>query len=150
MLQYLGYQDLMLLSQHSPYRRRQIFNLSSLGGHPHNWIGIIKPLLESLETFTAEVSHINSQAWSASSNRQLSGDQTNSGQSGTVFICYVCSILFFKRSMSPLTSHDPNLCQIHRNNLISKSVLVKTLLKIFSILKNIVDPQLTRFFIPCS
>ncbi|XP_034039416.1 nucleoporin NDC1 isoform X2 [Thalassophryne amazonica] len=39
-LKFLALQDLALLSQHTPSRRREVFMLSQPGGHPHNWNAI--------------------------------------------------------------------------------------------------------------
>ncbi|XP_077981609.1 nucleoporin NDC1-like [Glandiceps talaboti] len=42
LVQYLGYLDLCILSEHSVKRRKQIFSLSEPGGHPHNWDSVCK------------------------------------------------------------------------------------------------------------
>ncbi|KAK2176429.1 hypothetical protein NP493_663g03001 [Ridgeia piscesae] len=62
LLQYLGFLDLYLLSRHSPQRRREIFSLSQLGGHPRNWNAIKQECLLSLNSFTDSVVSFNNKA----------------------------------------------------------------------------------------
>ncbi|KAI0223440.1 Nucleoporin NDC1 [Lamellibrachia satsuma] len=59
LLQYLGFLDLYLLSRYSPRRRKEIFSLSQLGGHPRNWNAIKQECLTSLNFFTEDVVRFN-------------------------------------------------------------------------------------------
>ncbi|XP_071508200.1 nucleoporin NDC1-like [Diadema antillarum] len=52
LVQHLAYQDLSLLAEHSPARRKQIFSLSQPGGHPHNWNRISTECLDLLASLT--------------------------------------------------------------------------------------------------
>ncbi|XP_051943725.1 nucleoporin NDC1 isoform X1 [Hippocampus zosterae] len=51
-LKFLALQDLALLSQHSPWRRGEVFSLSQPGGHPHNWNAISKECQSLLADLT--------------------------------------------------------------------------------------------------
>ncbi|XP_051867557.1 nucleoporin NDC1 [Pristis pectinata] len=54
-VKYLALQDLALLSQYSPCRRQEVFNLSQPGGHPHNWIAISGECLALLNDLTQKL-----------------------------------------------------------------------------------------------
>ncbi|XP_051027202.1 nucleoporin NDC1 isoform X2 [Acomys russatus] len=54
-IKYLALQDLMLLSQYSPSRRQEVFNLSQPGGHPHNWTAISRECLSLLNDMTQKL-----------------------------------------------------------------------------------------------
>ena len=75
-LQFQGYQDLYLLSKQSAPRRSELFTLSPLGGHPHNWSDISGKCLASLKEFSAQLQQLN--ATVIDSN----GIKTSNGTSG--------------------------------------------------------------------
>ncbi|XP_004699464.1 nucleoporin NDC1 [Echinops telfairi] len=54
-IKYLALQDLMLLSQYSPSRRKEVFSLSQPGGHPHNWTAISRECLNLLSDMTQKL-----------------------------------------------------------------------------------------------
>lgn len=80
LFQYHGYQDLCDLARYSPPRRREIFSLTHLGGHPQNWNSIASECLTLLKGLTMELAHFNAKTMAGGSLRQLSGDRTKPGQ----------------------------------------------------------------------
>ncbi|XP_784037.4 nucleoporin NDC1 [Strongylocentrotus purpuratus] len=63
LVKYLAYQDLSILAEHSPARRKQIFTLSQPGGHPHNWTRISSECLALIASLTDRL--IVHQEWAA-------------------------------------------------------------------------------------
>ncbi|XP_056388124.1 nucleoporin NDC1 isoform X2 [Hyla sarda] len=89
LLKYLAFQDLMLLSQYSPYRRQEVFSLSQPGGHPHNWTAISRECLGVLTNLTSRlVAHQEAAASNGRVRLSSSSSETrkSSSSSGTSFI----------------------------------------------------------------
>lgn len=88
-LKFLALQDLALLSQHSPVRRREVLSLSQPGGHPHNWNAISKECLSLLADLTQrlvayhDTVATNGRAKSLSSGSDRKTSSESSGTSGT-------------------------------------------------------------------
>ncbi|KAJ8866827.1 hypothetical protein PR048_032688 [Dryococelus australis] len=48
----LGYLDLRVLSETDSSRRNELFTLSHLGGHPHNWNAVVETTLKMVKDFS--------------------------------------------------------------------------------------------------
>ncbi|NXT22625.1 NDC1 protein, partial [Syrrhaptes paradoxus] len=79
-IKFLALQDLMLLSQYSPVRRREVFSLSQPGGHPNNWTAISRECLSLLSDLTQRL--ITQQEAAAANGRakQSAGELKGSPQ----------------------------------------------------------------------
>ena len=72
-LQFQGYQDLYLLSKQSAPRRSELFTLSPLGGHPHNWSDISGKCLASLKEFSAQLQQLNATMFDSNGMKTSNG-----------------------------------------------------------------------------
>ena len=70
--QYLGYQDFWLLSRHSPARRKELYSLTELGGHPYQWNTVSAICLATLQDFTRQVTEFNCHSLGGGPVTQLS------------------------------------------------------------------------------
>jgi len=76
LVQHHGFLDLSLLARHSCNRRKELFSLTQLGGHPQNWNSIASECITQLKAFTVELAHFNAKTMIEGPMRQHSGDKT--------------------------------------------------------------------------
>ncbi|XP_076832642.1 nucleoporin NDC1 isoform X2 [Brachyhypopomus gauderio] len=83
-MKFLALQDLALLAQYCPSRRREVFSLSQPGGHPHNWNAISKECLTLLGELTQRlVAHHDAVASNGRAKPPSVGSDARSVSSGS-------------------------------------------------------------------
>ncbi|KAL0966991.1 hypothetical protein UPYG_G00303160 [Umbra pygmaea] len=85
-LKYLSLQDLVLLSQHSPPRRLEVFTLSQPGGHPLTWTAVSRECLSLLTDLTERlVTHHDTVSSNGRAKSKSTGSNTTSTTSSESF-----------------------------------------------------------------
>ncbi|NWX39533.1 NDC1 protein, partial [Steatornis caripensis] len=103
-IKFLALQDLMLLSQYSPVRRKEVFSLSQPGGHPHNWTAISRECLSLLSDLTQRLIAQQEAAAANGRAKQPAGELKVSPQTPGAVVTEDMSFKSQKSNIVPRTS----------------------------------------------